>query len=158
MYRLLSRCLNDEQTFEHFFQQKMTELHIGEKNFTYELVYKEFNVVHEGDALAVFTEQQDEEEKIYITYFEKEKNQWEWKQTRGAKWNSLIQLSAMNSEPYIYSGTIDDNSIVEIDVGNEKAKIITSEKDKRFWYAISSTEDAKVKRIKENGIIEMVMK
>ena len=89
----LAGCLNDEQTFEHFFQQKMTELHIGEKNFTYDLVYQEFNVVHEGDALAVFTEQQDEEEKIYIAYFEK--NQWEWKQTRGAKWNSPIQWSAM---------------------------------------------------------------
>lgn len=48
------------------------------------------------------------------------------------------------------------NTIVVIDVGNEKAKIITMEKDKRFWYAITPTEDAKVKQIKKNGIIEMV--
>gem|GEM_PF-2593459 len=149
-------CSNEEQQFEHFFQQKMTEMHLGEKNFTYSLVQKELNVVHEGDAIAIFLEQKDQEEKIYIAYFEKEKNQWEWIQTRGAKWHSPVQWSAMNSEPYIYSGTIDDNSIVEIYVGDELAKLLPIENDQRFWYAISPIQDVKVKAVHENGIIEMI--
>ncbi|WP_237497273.1 hypothetical protein [Lysinibacillus sp. HST-98] len=153
---VLMGCSNEEQQFEHFFQQKMMEMHVGEKNYTYTLVHKELNVVHDGDAIAIFLEQKDHEETIYIAYFEKEKNQWEWKQTRGAKWHSPVQWSAMNSEPYIYSGTISDNSIVEIFVGDELAKLLPIENDKRFWYAISPIQDVKVKAIHEKGVKEMI--
>ena len=91
----------------------MKEMHLGEENFSYSLVDKQFDLVHEDDAIAVFTEHKNQEEKIFIAYFEKVNNQWEWKHTRGAKWNSPVKWSSMNSEPYIYSGAINDNTIAE---------------------------------------------
>jgi Mg/Co/Ni transporter MgtE len=81
-----------EQIFEDFFQQKMKEMHKGEKNYSYSLLHTELNAVHEGDAIAVFNEHNNQGEQIFIAYFEKENNQWEWKQTRGAEWNTLINV------------------------------------------------------------------
>ncbi len=142
---------SDEEKFEHFFQQQMKEMHMGEKNYSYSLVQKELDIVHGEDAIAIFTEYKDQEEKIYIAYFEKENNQWEWQQTRGAEWNSPVKWSSMNSEPFIYSGTIDDKSIVKVYAGDELAKIISIKDNKRFWYAISPVQDATVKTVKEDG-------
>jgi hypothetical protein len=145
-----------EQTFEDFFQQKMKEMHIGEENYSYSLVHKDFNVVQPDDAIAVFEEYDNQEEKIFIAYFEKEENQWKWKQTNGAEWHSPIKWSSMSNEPYIYSGTINDISITEVYVGEELATIINVKEDKRFWYAISPINDAEVIIVKDDGSKEII--
>lgn len=131
-------------------------MHLVEENFSYSLVYKQFDLVHEHDAIAVFTEHKNQEEKIFIAYFEKENNQWEWKHTRGAKWNSPVKWSSMNSEPYIYFGAINDNTIAEVYAGNERATIIDVENEKRFWFAVSSIKDVKVKIVKADGTEEYI--
>jgi hypothetical protein len=145
-----------EQSFEHFFQQEVKEMHKGEKNYSYSLLHTELNAVHEDDAIAVFNEHNNQGEQIFIAYFEKENNQWEWKQTRGAEWNTPVKWSSMNKEPYIYSGTISDNSNAEVYAGDEPAKIINVEYDKWFWYAISPIKDVKVKTVKEDGTKEII--
>ncbi|MDN4607200.1 hypothetical protein [Sporosarcina highlanderae] len=134
----------------------MKAMHLGEVNYTYSLVDKQFNVVHDDDAIAVFKEQKDQEEKIFIAYFEKEDNQWEWKQTRGAEWNSPIKWASMNNEPFIYSGAINDNSIVEIYAGDKQATIIDVEDEKRFWFAVSPIKGVKVKMVKTDGTEKII--
>ncbi|GIP27227.1 hypothetical protein J23TS9_23570 [Paenibacillus sp. J23TS9] len=62
----------------------------------------------------------------------------------------------MQDEPYIFSGTINDNSISKVFVGEEQAKIIDVDGDKRYWYAISHVKDAVVKRVKKDGTQEVV--
>ncbi|MFF2288942.1 hypothetical protein [Peribacillus butanolivorans] len=62
----------------------------------------------------------------------------------------------MNQVPYIYSGAISDNSISEIYAGDEPAKIIKVEGDKRFWYAISDVKDIEVKVVKKDGAEEII--
>lgn len=147
---------SDEQTFEDYFQQKILEMHLDEENYSYSLVEKQFNIVHEDDAIAVFKEHKDQEEKIFIAYFEKEDNQWEWKQTRGSKWDSPVKWSSMNDEPYIYSGAINDYSIAEVYAGDERATIIDVEDEKRYWFAISPIKDVKVKIVKTGGTEEII--
>ncbi|ANF98902.1 hypothetical protein AR543_18645 [Paenibacillus bovis] len=129
----------------------MRDMHIGEKNYSYHLVHKEFNVVHKEDALVIFEETHEYGEQIFIAYFEKENHDWKWRQTRGARWDSPIKWSSMNQVPFIYSGTISDPSIAQIYVGDEQAAIIEVEEGKRFWYAISPVRDAKVNVLKEDG-------
>lgn len=132
-------------------------MHIGENDYTYSLVHTELNVVHEEDGIVIFKEHNDHEgEQIYIAYLEKEDNHWEWKYTRGAKWNSPVKWSSMNQPPYIYSGAISDPFITEVYAGDEPAKIIPVEDDKRFWYAISPIKDVKVKMVKEDGSEEII--
>lgn len=152
---LLVGC-SDEQKFEDYFQQKMIGMHLDEENYSYSLVEKQFNVVHEDDAIAVFKEHKNQEEKIFIAYFEKVDNQWEWKQTRGSKWDSPVKWSSMNVEPYIYSGAINDNSIVIVYAGDERATIIDLEDEKRYWFAISPIKDVKVKMVKTDGTEEII--
>lgn len=148
-------CLK-EQTFEEFFHQKMKEIHKGEQNYSYTLVHTELNAVHEDDAIAVFKEQNNEGEQIFIAYFEKKDNQWAWKQTRGAEWNSPVKWSSMNQKPYIYSGPISDKLITEVFAGKEPAKIITVDGDKRFWYAISPVKVVEVMMVKVDGTKEII--
>ncbi|MEH7072600.1 hypothetical protein [Neobacillus drentensis] len=145
-----------EQTFEDFFQQKMKELHKGEKNYSYSLVHTELNAFHEDDAIAVFKEDKNQGEHIFIAYFEKAENKWEWKQTRGAEWNTQVKWSSMHKVPYIYSGTICDKSVAEVYVGDQSAKIINLEDDKRFWYAISPNENVQVMMVKKDGTEEKI--
>ncbi|SES44107.1 hypothetical protein [Psychrobacillus sp. OK032] len=145
-----------EQTFESFFHEKMYEMHMGEVEYSYEPVQKEFNVVHADDAIVVFRENSDGEEKILIAYLEIVDNQWQWIQTRGAEWNSPVNWSSMNQPPYIYSGAISDKSISEVYVGNEPSKIISVEGEKRFWYAISPTKDVEITIIKDDGSKEIM--
>jgi hypothetical protein len=149
---------SQQQTFEIFFDAKMEKMHSGEDGYSYKLVQKEFNVVHQDDALAVFKENNARGEQIFIAYFEKEDNQWLWRQTRGAEWDSPVKVnwSSMNQAPFIYSGAISDNSIAEVYAGDEPAKIIDVEEGKRFWYAISPTEDVKVMMVKKDGTKEIV--
>jgi hypothetical protein len=147
---------SQEQTFDHFFHGKMESMHIGEVDYTYELIQKEFNVVHENDAIAIFKENSEGKEKIFIAYFEKMDDQWQWIQTLGSEWNSPVKWSSMTQPPYIYSGAINDHSITEVYAGDEPAKIINVEDDKRFWYAISPTSDVEVTLIKDNGSKEMI--
>lgn len=151
---LLTGCVK-EQPFEDFFHQKMEEMHSGEENHMYTMVHTEFNVVHENDAIAVFRELNERGEQIFIAYFEKQDNQWGWKQTRGAEWNSPVKWSAMNQPPYIYSGPISDNVITEVYIGEEQAKMIEIEDDKRFWYGISQIKNVKVFYVNEDGAKEM---
>lgn len=149
-------CLK-EQSFEDFFHKRIKEMHIGDKNYSYSLVHTELNAVHEGDGIVVFKEHNNhQEEQIYIAYFEKEGNQWEWKHTRGAQWNTPIKWSSMNQAPFIYSGAISNNSITAVYAGDEPAKIIDVEDDKRFWYAISAVKDVKVKVVQEDGSEEVI--
>lgn len=147
---------SSEQTFESFFHEKMNDKHMNKVEYSYELVQKEFNVVHEADAIAVFRESSNEEEKIFIAYFEKVDHQWQWIQTRGANWDSPVKWSSMNQPPFIYSGAISDRSISEVYVGNEPAKIIMVEDEKRFWYAISPTNDVEITIIKDDGSKEIM--
>ncbi|WP_335870112.1 hypothetical protein [Bacillus sp. 2205SS5-2] len=152
---LLTGCAN-EQSFEEFFHQKMEEMHIGEENYSYTLVYSELNAVHEDDAIAVFTELNERGEQIFISYSQKQNNQWEWKQTRGAEWNTPHKWSAMHENPYIYSGAISNNDITEVYAGREKANIIEVEGDKRFWYTISPSKEVEVKYVREDGTEELI--
>jgi hypothetical protein len=144
------------QPFEGFFHQKMLEMHKDEENFSYTLVHTEFNVVHEDDAIAVFKEHKKREEKIFIAYFEKQEKEWAWRQTRGAEWKSPVKWSAMHQQPYIYSGAISDKSITKVYAGEEQAKIILVEDNKRFWFAISPILDVDVFYYKEDGTKEKI--
>ncbi|USK42245.1 hypothetical protein [Cytobacillus oceanisediminis] len=145
-----------EQSFEKFFKQEMTKKHTGEKNYSYSLIHTELNAVHDGDAIAVFKEQNNQGKQIFIAYFEKENNQWKWKQTRGAEWDSPVKWSSMQQEPYIYSGTLSDKSIDEVFASDEPGKIINVEDGKRFWYVISPIKDAEVTMVKEDGTKEII--
>ncbi|QED46590.1 hypothetical protein [Cytobacillus dafuensis] len=147
-----------EQTFEEFFHKKMDEMHLGEKDYSYTLIHKQMNIVHKDDAIAVFKERRTEKEIIFIAYLEKENDKWEWRQTRGAAWNSPVKWSAMNQVPFIYSGAINDTSISKVYAGNELAKIIKIEGDKRFWYAISDFKDVDVTVVKDDGSKEILKK
>ena len=147
---------SQQQTFETFFHEKMDRMHIGEQDYFYKLVYKEFNVVHEDDAVAVFKQKNKNGDQIFIAYFEKQDNQWSWIQTRGAEWNSPVKWSSMNHIPYIYSGTISGNLISKVYAGDEPAKIIKVEEDKRFWYAISPIKDVEVMVVNEDGTKEII--
>ncbi len=151
----LAGCSN-EQTLEEFFHQEMKRMHKYDENFSYSLVHTEINAIHEDDAIAVFREHNNRGEQIFIAYFEKKDNRWEWKQTRGAKWDSPHKWSAMHQIPYIYSGAISDNDIKEIYAGGEKAKIIDVEGNKRFWYAISPSKEVEVKFVGKDGTEEIV--
>lgn len=152
---LLVGC-SQKDTFESFFHKKMMEMNFGEENFSYKLVHKDFEVIHENDAIAVFKENSNQGEKIYIAYFEEVNHQWQWIQTRGSQWNSPVKWSSMNQPPYIYSGAINDNSITEVYAGDEQAEIITIEDDKKFWYAISPIKDTEVMIVKDDGSKEKV--
>ncbi|MEK4084480.1 hypothetical protein [Psychrobacillus sp. FSL K6-1415] len=59
-------------------------------------------------------------------------------------------------EPYIYSGAINDNSIVIVYAGDERATIIDLEDEKRYWFAISPIKDVKVKMVKTDGTEEVI--
>ncbi|MGV3465183.1 MAG: hypothetical protein ACO1OT_07815 [Heyndrickxia sp.] len=145
-----------EQSFNDFFQEKVKDMHKGEKNYSYSLVYTDLNVIRNGDAIAVFKEHNNQGEQIFIAYFQKKDKQWEWKHTMGSEWNSPVKWTSMTQKPYIYSGTIRDNSIVKVYAGSELAKIIKIEGDKRFWYAISPIKVVKVTQVKENGNEEII--
>ncbi|WP_229593741.1 hypothetical protein [Rossellomorea vietnamensis] len=125
-------------------------------NYSYSLIHKEVEVIQPNDAIAVFTEHNPRGEQVFIAYFKQEDGQWEWKQTRGAEWDTPVKWSAMHQEPYIYSGAISDSSIKEVFAGRKKAKIIAVEGDKRFWYAISDSKDVEVKIVKEDGAQEVI--
>lgn len=112
----LTGCVS-EQTFEEFFHHEMEEMHEGEENYSYSLVHTKLNVVKEDDAIAVFKEQNERGEQIFLAYFKKHNKQWDWKHTRGGEWDSPVKWSAMNQSPYIYSGPISDNSITKVYVG-----------------------------------------
>ncbi|MCC3359295.1 hypothetical protein [Bacillus sp. REN16] len=144
------------ETFKSFFHQKMKEMHKQEKNYSYLLIHTELNAVHKDDAIAVFKENNFNGEQIFIAYFEKQDNQWEWKQTRGAEWNSRVNWSSMNQMPYIYSGALSDNSVKEVFAGEVQAKVLTIEGDKRFWYAISPVKEVEVMIVTEDGNKEIL--
>ncbi|MFB7642834.1 hypothetical protein [Peribacillus butanolivorans] len=152
---LLGGC-SQEQTFEDFFHTTMDKMHKGEKNYSYSLIHKEMNAVHKNDAIAIFKEHNLNGEQIFIAYFEKEDNKWNWKGTRGAEWDTPVQWSSMYEVTYIYSGAISDESISEVNVGDKIAKIIKVEDNKRFWYGISDVKDAEVKIVKKDGTQETV--
>ncbi|MCA0987434.1 hypothetical protein [Guptibacillus algicola] len=152
---VLAGCSN-KVTFEAFFQAEMEEnrSHYNE-DYSYSLVHQELDVVHENDAIAIFTEHNLQGEQIFIAYFEKVENRWRWKQTRGAEWNDPIQWSAMTKAPYIYSGATTDDSISKVTVNEHPATFIEVEDDKRFWYAISKVEDAVVE-VERDGKVEVM--
>ena len=155
---ILAAC-SDKPTFEEFFHKEMKENakeYDKEVNYSYSLIHKEEEVIQPNDAIAVFTEHNPRGEQVFIAYFKQEDGHWEWKQTRGAEWDTPVKWSAMHQEPYIYSGAISDSSIKEVFAGRKKATIIEVEGDKRFWYAISDTKDVEVKIVKEDGAQEVI--
>ncbi|CAI8994088.1 MULTISPECIES: hypothetical protein [Bacillus] len=145
-----------EQSFYMYFHEKMQKMHFGQKNNSYTLIHTEMNVSQENDAVAIFTEQNQQGEQIFIAYFEKESDKWNWIRTTGTEWNSPVRWTSMHQIPYIYAGTIRDNAITKVYVGNKNAKIITVEGTKRFWYVVSNTEWAEVKIEKGDGTQEVV--
>ncbi|MGD7054758.1 hypothetical protein [Sutcliffiella horikoshii] len=144
------------EKFEGYFHQEMEEMHKNENNHAYKLIHSEFNLVHKDDAIAIYKEDNSQGEQIFIAYFEKQDNQWEWKQTRGAQWNSRVNWSSMSEKPYIYSGLIRDISVKEVYAGDEQAEIITIQGDKRFWYAISPVKETEVMIVEDNGNKEVI--
>ena len=157
---LIGCSQSKEQEFEDFFHAEMekTKEEYGEEfDYTYSLVYTKVHQLNQHhDSIAIFTEHNPNGNQIFIAYFEKVNGKWEWKQTRGAEWDSAVQWSSMSEEPYIYSGTLTDDTIIDVLVGDEPAEIIEVENGKRFWYAISDVQDVKVKAIKEDGSEENV--
>ncbi|PEE40991.1 hypothetical protein [Bacillus pseudomycoides] len=145
-----------EQSFYMYFHEKMQKMHFGQKNNSYTLIHTEMNVSQENDAVAIFTEHNQQGEQIFIAYFEKENGKWSWIRTTGTEWNSPVRWTSMHQIPYIYAGTIHDNAITKVYVGNKNAKIITVEGTKRFWYVVSNTEWAEVKIEKGDGTQEVV--
>ncbi len=139
-----------------YFHVKMQNMHFGQKNNSYTLIHTEMNVSQENDAVAIFTEPHQQDEQIFIAYFEKENGNWNWIRTTGTGWNSPIRWTSMHQIPYIYAGTIRDNAITKVYVGNQNAKIINVEGTRRFWYAVSDTEWAEVKFEKDDGTQEMI--
>lgn len=119
----LTGCVK-EQTFEEFFHEEMEEMHEGEEDYSYTLVDTKLNVIDEDDAIAIFNEQNERGEQIFIAYFKKQDKQWEWKQTTGNEWDSPVKWTAMNQPPYIYSGLIYNNAITEVFVGEEQGIIM----------------------------------
>ena len=156
---LLAGCVKDE-TFEEFFHKEMTKNQdaevVKETNYSYALIHHEENVVHENDGIAIFTENSTEGELIYIAYFEKENGVWNWRQTRGAKWDTPVKWSAMHNFPFIYSGAISDSTIEKVYAGEFQAEIIKVKDDKRFWYAISNEYDVEVKMVMQDGTQQVV--
>ncbi|MGE7661367.1 hypothetical protein ACQKL6_06555 [Peribacillus sp. NPDC097197] len=157
---LIGCSKSEEPSFEDFFHAEMekTKDEYGDEfDYDYSLVYTKVHTMNQhDDAIAIFTEHNPNGDQIFIAYLEKENGKWEWKQTRGAEFNDPVQWSAMNEEPYIYSGTLTDDSISHMFAGDEPAEIIEVEKGKRFWYAISDIKDVKVKAVKEDGTEENV--
>ena len=152
---LLMGC-SKEETFEDFFHKTMKGTNTQVENVPYTLIYKEMNIVHENDAIAIFTQDYEGKKTIYIAYFEKENNNWYWRRTRGAIWNSTVEWASMNQVPYIYSGAIDDKLISGIYAGEAPAKIIQVEGNKRFWYAISDKKKVPVRMVKTDGTRERI--
>ncbi|WP_425449402.1 hypothetical protein [Dethiothermospora halolimnae] len=150
---LLIGC-SREETFDDFFHKTMEEKNKGEEE--YSLIHKEFNIVHENDAIAIFMENRNQQENIFIGYYEKENGNWNWRKTRGTRWEGPIKWVSMNEVPYIYFGTIDDSNVSEVYVGKKAATIIKVEDKKRVWYAISDVKDRQVKVVKNDGTQEMV--
>lgn len=149
----------DTSSFEDFFHKRMEknkEDYDENVNYSYNLIYHEHNVVHQNDAIAIFTEHNPNGDQIFIAYFENEDGQWYWRQTRGAEWDSWIQWSSMNEIPYIYSGALSDPSVKKVYAGTVEAKIIDVTGSKRFWYAISSTKETEVKVEKKDGSQEIL--
>jgi len=157
---LLVSCSNN-QSFEDYFHKKMAENKKEfeeEVNYSYALIHQEQNVVHPDDAVAIFLENNLQGEQIFIAYFEKINENWNWKQTRGSEWDTPQKWSSMTMSPYIYSGAISDEAIKEVYAGQEQAKIIQVKGNKRFWYAISNNKDVSVKFINEDGTEEFIEK
>ncbi|NMH68270.1 hypothetical protein HF072_05700 [Bacillus sp. RO3] len=155
---ILTACL-PEPTFEDFFHKKMernAEEYTEEVQYEYSLIHKEENVFRPNDAIAIFTENNLQGEQIFIAYFKKENGRWNWQRTRGSEWGTPVKWSAMSEKPYIYSGAINDPSIKQVYAGEEQAKIIEVEEDKRFWYAISHEKDVEVKMIMADGTKEVI--
>ncbi|MDQ0271667.1 hypothetical protein [Cytobacillus purgationiresistens] len=146
----------DSNEFDRFFHNKMQAMHNGEKDYEYLLVHTQFNRVQKGDAIAVFKEYTERGEQIFIAYLKKENNKWEWKQTRGAAWDTPVKWSAMNEFPYIYSGALSDQNVTAVYAGEEEAEIIEVEKNKRFWFAISPIAKVKVKYKMKDGTGEII--
>lgn len=141
----------DIESFEQFFHQKMKEMNKEEQDFSYSLIHTQLNAVHSNDAIAIFIGNKTSSETIYIAYFEKQSNQWKWIQTRGAQWDSPVNWSSMNSKPYIYSGLLNDPSVLEVYAGDVQAEIVRIEEEKRFWYAVSSVPEVDVTFVTEDG-------
>ncbi|MCR8848465.1 hypothetical protein NQ095_08635 [Rossellomorea sp. SC111] len=155
---ILAAC-SDKPTFEEFFHKEMKENakeYDKEVNYSYSLIHKEEEVIQPNDAIAVFTEHNPRGDQVFIAYFKQKEGQWEWKQTRGAEWDTPVKWSAMHQKSYIYSGAISDSSIKEVFAGRKKAKIIEVEGDKQFWYAVSDKKDVEVKMVMEDGTQEAV--
>lgn len=75
---LVAGCSNI-QTFEEYFHSEMKENekeYDEEVNYSYSLVHQEKNVVHQNDAIAIFTENNPRGYQIFIAYFEKENGYW----------------------------------------------------------------------------------
>jgi hypothetical protein len=139
-----------EETFESFFHAAMAEMHADEPEFSYSLVHQELDVLHKGDGIAVFLEQNSRGEQIFIAYLKRESGKWKWKYTRGAEWGDPVNWALIN-EVNLYSGAISDSSIKEVYVGSEKATIVILEDGRRFWYAINEIDEAEVRVITHDG-------
>lgn len=148
---LLAGC-SEEKAFENFFHKKVKEMNHDEMDHPYALIHTEYNAANGNDAVAVFKEIRDQKEQIYIAYFEKKANQWQWKHTRGSEWDSPIKWTAMHDEPYIYSGALSDDSITEVYAGEKRAVILNVEEGKRFWYVISPLKDVEVTVTKDGAV------
>lgn len=151
--------MRKEQTFEAFFRTEMERIHKEEKGYSYKLIHTDKNVIqdHIEDRIVVFKEQDINGEQIFLAYFEKVENRWEWKQTRGAEWGDPINWQFSMQFPYTYIGALDNPEISNVYVGNQLATMLHVEGEKRFWYFITNEEAIQtVKVVREGGTEEVL--
>lgn len=148
---LLSGCTWEQSAEDFFFDEMKRMAKETEDDYPYQLLKQEESVVHDNDAITIFTENNQEGEQIFIAYFEKTDGRWNWEYTRGAMWDDGVNWSMMGDDPYIFSGDISDNTIESVYVDGAPAEIIEVEGNKRFWYATVSDETENIKYVYNNG-------
>lgn len=155
-FSLLTGCAS-EQSVEDYFLDVMreNEKEMGE-DYSYELLKQEESVVHDNDALTIYTENNQYGEQIFIAYFEKIDGMWNCESIRGAMWDDDVNWSVMGEGPYIYSGDFTDYTIDNVYVDDVAAEIMELEGNKRFWYAIVPNETAEIKYAFDDGDEESV--
>ncbi|MFD2922289.1 hypothetical protein [Halobacillus naozhouensis] len=145
---LLTGCTREE-SFEQHFNETMKE-----QGSPHSLIHQELDVVNRDDAVAIYRQ----EDKIWISYFEKIENKWSHQEGHGLNCGTPVNWTSTNG--HIFSGLICNNDISKVYVNNNTAKFITIENEKKFWYIVTSKqqdiEEVEVKFVKKDGSEDIV--
>jgi hypothetical protein len=91
--------------------------------------------------------------QLHFTYYEKISGDW-FNVSYTTSWEKEIDwdLISKGNGPYVYVGTILDETILKVVVGNKEAKINDVEGKKRFWYYVDKKrKDLEIKILREDG-------